>query len=80
MDLGSTRAVCGLSVTLLCQESLHSKSYAVYLFIVFRVAIVTEFILHVDQDDDAAGDADSQPHQVDKRITLVPFEISYGCF
>jgi hypothetical protein len=52
------------------------KSDSVYLFVVLWIAVVAEFILHVQQNEDAAGDAYGQSHEVYQRVSFVAFEIA----
>ena len=42
------------------------------------ISIIAEFVLHVKQDENAAGDADGQPQHVDRRIAFIPEQVSYA--
>ena len=53
---------------------------AVDPLVVVRVAVIAEFVLDIDQNDEAAGDAYGQPQEVDQGISLVACDITPGGF
>lgn len=48
----------------------------IQVFIVLMEFIKTEFILNSQKDQNTASHADGQTHDVDERISPVPFNIS----
>ena len=54
--------------------------YEVDIFGLFMKGVVADFILNPQKDQNAAGHADGQPKNVDKRITQVIFQVPQSKF
>ena len=53
---------------------------AMGVFIVGDIAVIAELVLHIEKDQDAAGDPDRKSQQIDERIPLMAGDVPEGCF